>query len=194
MEPKVVHNARSNTEAEIIKSWLEQQGIPAKVFNGEMSGGAFEIIETDPQVLVSEEDFDRALSVIEDFRAELEQTPDMSRVSDAEGQFDWPLCPVCDEMRLARCDQCNEVSSEFSTDESSDEKHMICLACNQSTTLSMLDQCQFCDHDFTGNTPDNVALADVSSDATNTNRVLLLVAGMIVLFIILTIWFVTTTA
>lgn len=191
MDPKVVHTARSNTEAEIIKSWLEQQGITAKIFNGEMNSGAFEIIETDPQVIVNADDFDRAKEVIEDFKHELEQTSDMSDVSDAEGQFDWPMCPVCDEMRLARCEKCNTIGSEFSTEESTDANHVFCLDCNAVTTIVFVDKCKFCDHDFTGATPMRVSIAE--AEATNINRVLILVGGLLVLILILAAWFIMTT-
>jgi predicted RNA-binding Zn-ribbon protein involved in translation (DUF1610 family) len=191
MEPRIVHTARSNAEAEIIKTWLQQQGIQASIFNGEMNSGAFEIVETDPQVIVAAEDYERALEVIDDFRNELEQPADMSRVSDAEGQFDWPLCPICDEMRLARCQKCETVSSEFSTDESGDHDSVICLHCNEPTSIAFVDQCRFCDHDFTSEATRHVPTAHAAAEAANANRVLLLVAGLVLLFVVLAIWFVT---
>ena len=52
-----------------------------------------------------------------------------------------------------------------------------------------MDKCKFCDHDFTGATPDNVALSESSLDATNSNRAILLVCGLLVLFTILAVWF-----
>ena len=106
MDPKVVHTAETNTEAEILKGWLDQEGIKASIFNGEMNSGAFEIIETDPQVLVHVDDYDRAMEVVKTFLEEMANQPDLSDMSDAEGQFDWPMCPVCDELRLARCEGC----------------------------------------------------------------------------------------
>ena len=193
MDPRNVHTARSNAEAEIIKGWLEQQGIQARIFNGEMAGGAFDIIESDPQVIVNSDDYERALKIIDDFRAELELSPDMSNVSDAEGQFNWPMCPVCDEMRLALCDQCNMIGSEFSTDESAGGIQVICLECNAQTTITFVDKCKFCEHDFTGETPDIVSLKDSSMESTNTNRVILLLFGLLVLLVVLTIWFVIAT-
>ena len=193
MDPKVAHTAKNNSEAEIIKSWLEQQGIKATVFNGEMNSGAFEIIESDPQVVVNADDYDRAIEVIAEFKNELEQMPDMSNVSDAEGQFDWPMCPVCDEMRLARCEKCDHIGSEFSTEESDEANQLICLECNEKTTIEFVVHCKFCEHDFTGSTPDNISIAETSMESANKNRVLLLVTGMIILFVALAIWFIITT-
>ena len=194
MEPRPVYKARNSAEASIVQGWLESEGIEAHVFNGEMQGGAFEIIESDPLVLVNEEDFSQAEEIVRRYRTELEQAPDMSRVSDAEGQFDWPICPMCDELRPARCDQCEALGSEFSTEENeSGQSQVICLACSQVTTIRYVDKCQYCDHDFlaaadTGSPTDTPSAAPV-----NNNRVMILVGGFVLLVLLLAGWFFMAT-
>jgi len=189
-QPTTVYTARSKTEASIVQGWLQQEGIKARVFDGSDVAGIFDVIDSDPQIIVDASDAEQATEIIKGFQAELQQAPDMANVSDAEGQFDWPICPVCDEMRLAACDACQATSSEYSTD----GDQVVCLACNDVTTITYADKCKFCDHDYTGATPDNVTIAESSIEAaTNTNRVLLLVGGMILLFILMTIWFVLAT-
>lgn len=191
MEPKTVYYARSKTEASIVRGWLEQEGIQAQVFDGADVAGIFDVVDSDPQIIVDESDAEKAKEIIASYQHELQQSPDMANVSDAEGQFDWPLCPVCDEMRLAACDQCGQMGSEFSTDESDQANQVICLACNNPTTISFVDNCRFCDHDFTGSTPDNVSMSDtMRDDGTSTGRVMVLVLGLLALVAILTIWFV----
>ncbi len=187
MDPKVVHTAQNNTEAEILKGWLEQQGIQAKVFNGEMNGGAFEIIETDPQVIVNAEDWEKAKEIVASFQEEMSQQPDMSELSDAEGQFDWPMCPVCDELRLARCDRCGKISNEFAAEDSQKLDRVFCPQCDEPSNIAFLDLCKYCEHDFTGATPNTVAMTDV--DSTNVNRVFILVGSLAALILVLTIWF-----
>lgn len=187
MDPKVVHTAQNNTEAEILKGWLEEQGIQAKVVNGEMNSGAFEIIETDPQVIVNAEDWDKATEIVAAFQQEMSQQPDMSELSDAEGQFDWPMCPVCDELRLARCEGCGKISNEFAAEDSQSKDHVFCPQCDETSRITFLDLCKYCEHDFTGATPNKVAMTDV--DSTNVNRVFILVGSLAVLILVLTIWF-----
>jgi hypothetical protein len=184
-EPKTVFVARSKAQASIVQGWLEQEGIAARIFDGSDVAGIFDVVDSDPQIIVDADDAERAVEIIKGYQAELEQSPDMANVSDEEGQFDWPMCPVCDEMRLATCNKCQSVSNEYSTD----GDIVVCLACNEETTIAYAEKCKFCDHDFTGVTPDNVSLADSSMEATNTNRVLVLVAGLIVLFAILAVWY-----
>ncbi len=184
-EPKTVYFARSKTEASIVKGWLEQEGIQARIFDGSDVAGIFDVIDSDPQIIVDEKDAEAAVKIIKNYQAELQQTPDMANVSDDEGQFDWPLCPVCDELRLATCDKCDVTSNEFSIE----GDKVVCLECNDETSLTYMDKCKFCDHDFTGATPDNVALSESSLDATNSNRAILLVCGLLVLFTILAVWF-----
>ena len=186
MDPKVVHTAETNTEAEILKGWLDQEGIKASIFNGEMNSGAFEIIETDPQVLVHVDDYDRAMEVVKTFLEEMANQPDLSDMSDAEGQFDWPMCPVCDELRLARCEGCKQNSNEFSNLDSSSGDRAFCPRCDAVNPIEFLDHCKFCQHDFTGGTPVQISMADVES--TNVNRVIILIASLAALILILGIW------
>ena len=186
MDPKVVHTAETNTEAEILKGWLDQEGIKASIFNGEMNRGAFEIIETDPQVLVHVDDYDRAMEVVKTFLEEMANQPDLSDMSDAEGQFDWPMCPVCDELRLARCEGCKQNSNEFSNLDSSSGDRAFCPRCDAVNAIEFLDHCKFCQHDFTGATPVQISMADVES--TNVNRVITLIASLAALILILGIW------
>lgn len=186
MDPKVVHTAETNTEAEILKGWLDQEGIKASIFNGEMNSGAFEIIETDPQVLVHVDDYDRAMEVVKTFLEEMANQPDLSDMSDAEGQFDWPMCPVCDELRLARCEGCKQNSNEFSNLDSSSGDRAFCPRCDAVNAIEFLDHCKFCQHDFTGGTPVQISMADVES--TNVNRVIILIASLAALILTLGIW------
>ena len=186
MDPKVVHTAETNTEAEILKGWLEQEGIKATIFNGEMNSGAFEIIETDPQVLVQVDDYDRAVDVVKTFVEEMANQPDLSDMSDAEGQFDWPMCPVCDELRLARCEGCEQDSNEFSSLDASNASTAFCPRCDAVNPILFLDHCKFCQHDFTGSTPEQISMSDVES--TNVNRVVILVASLMTLVLVLAVW------
>ena len=186
MDPRVVYTAETNTEAEILKGWLEQQGIKASIFNGEMSSGAFEIIETDPQVLVHVDDYDRAVDVVETFVEEMANQPDLSDMSDAEGQFDWPMCPVCDALRLARCGGCQQNSNEFSNLDTSSGNTAFCPRCDAVHPIEFLDHCEYCQHDFTGSTPEQISMSDVES--TNVNRVVILIAGMVLLVLIIAVW------
>ncbi len=188
MDPRTVYQARNTTEASLVQGWLKEAGIEAQIFNGEMQGGAFEIIETDPEVIVHVDDYERAREVVEEFLEELQQATDMSAVSDAEGQFDWPMCPGCDELRSARCDNCSVVGTEFSTEKSEDGETVICLACSEATLIHLVDQCQFCGHDFTETVVDKPV--EHGMDAVNSHRVAILVVGLIILLGVLGGWFI----
>ncbi len=181
MEPKSVYTARSKADASIVQGWLESEGIKARIFDGSDAAGIFDIIDSDPLVLVDAPDFDKAAEIIAQYRKELEQSPDMANVSDEEGQFDWPMCPVCDEMRLANCQQCGVSGTEFSKE----QQGTTCLSCDKMTELHYADKCKFCEHDFTGATP--------RERATDNRRVQIAVAGLILAFAILLISFFLAT-
>jgi hypothetical protein len=182
MEFRPVFHARNAAEAALVCNWLEDAGIKSNVIGGHQQSGALEVVEADPIVVVASEDLEQAENAIREFR-ELTSKAPVESVSDAEGQFDWPLCPVCDELRQATCDNCQVTSSEFATERIDDQISTICLACKQQVTITFVDKCRYCQHQFD---EDESAPAE-GREATNIGRVLLLLGGLAALFLVL-IW------
>jgi hypothetical protein len=195
MDPKPVYHARNSAEATMVQHWLEDAGIKATVLGGEMQGGAFEIVEADPVVIVAGEDFESAVAAIEKFREELQSGTSLDEMSEAEGQFDWPMCPQCDELREATCNNCQKTSNEFSEEITDEGRQTFCLACSEAVEITYSDLCRFCQHDFTASHTRDVSATDpaASEISVNTNRVILVIALIGVLFIAIAILFATST-
>lgn len=194
MDPRTVYFARTSAEASIVQNWLESAGIEARTFSGEVAGGAFEFVESEPQVIVNADDYDKAMEVVEQYKEELKNENDMADVSDAEGQFDWPICPICDELRYATCEKCGAEGSEFSTDECENGAKATCLACSEETKIALLDTCKFCQHDFEADDNQSDFQSPFqSSESVDSNRVMLLLIGFAVLVVILAAWFIFAT-
>ena len=116
MATRIVYHASNSTEATVLQGWLKDSGIEDFVLNDQV--GAFDLgLVTDPQVTVDEKDYEKASAIAQAYEAELKKETDMSVVTDAEGQFDWPICPQCDELRHAICSNCKTTGSEFATDD-----------------------------------------------------------------------------
>jgi hypothetical protein len=182
MDPKPVYFARTTTEASLARNWLEQAGIASRVVGGESQSGALEIIESDPVVFVSAEDVERAQVALSEFHAQLESGTGLDEMHDAEGQFDWPLCPQCDELRQATCTACGKSGSEFSAETADGETRIWCLACGQHAVVEFADRCPWCQHDFAA--AESGADGDSEPDThavVNSTRVILLVAGMVLI-------------
>lgn len=147
-EPRVVFRASNPTQASLVQNWLEDDGIHATVVGGEAAGGAFELVEVDPIVYVDASDLEKATESIKEFLASLATSNNLDEMSEAEGQFDWPMCPQCDELREAQCLHCQEISTEFSVDDAQADRSITCLKCSEITEIRLQDRCRYCQHDF----------------------------------------------
>ncbi len=194
MDLKPVYFAHNSTAATVVQHALQDAGIDSRILGGELQGGALDIVESNPVVVVAAENFDEARQVIEQFRLELQSGHDLAEMSDAEGQFNWPLCPQCDELREATCTICQTTSNEFSAEVNGDELVVFCLACSQQVEVSFADRCRYCMHDFTAadSAADNESGSAKTLPAANHGRAIMVVGGLGLLFVILAIWFATS--
>ena len=169
------------------QNWLLDAGIKARTFDDE--GGIIEFTESEPQVLVDEADYERAHEVVMQYVAELQNENSMDAVSDAEGQFDWPICPICDELRPAKCLKCERVSTEFSTDESDGQDKIICIACSQETEIELAERCNYCEHDFS--TDDSTLRLETGNEPRDADggRVMIVVGILVLLAIAIAVGF-----
>ncbi len=181
MGTRVIYHAQNSTEANVLQGWLKEAGIDAHIFNEEP--GVFDLgMETAPQITVDETDYEKAATIVQLYEEQLKKETDMSVVSDAEGQFDWPICPQCDELRYATCGNCQTIGSEFAANDADDGPRTICLACSQPTEIEFVDLCKFCGHNFAMHTEDQHDLA-AGSEHVNNSRVIVVIAVLVVLFI-----------
>ncbi len=184
MDPTPVYYARSNSEATMVLHWLEEAGIRATVMGGEAQGGAFEIIESNPVVFVNGDDRERAEQSVAAFREQLQSSVGLDEMSEAEGQFNWPICPICDELREATCGSCGKTGSEFSAEVGEEELIVYCLACGQQAPVEFAERCRYCQHDFTedqaGLTPSGTA--DSAEPVVNVARAMFLIVILAVVF------------
>lgn len=148
MTPRPVYHAHNATEATLIHNWLSEAGIESRILGGETQAGAFDLVETNPVIIVSEDDVERAQAAIRQFHAELQTNGELEEMSDAEGQFNWPICPQCDELREATCQQCNKTSTEFSAEVDEQDLQVFCLACGSPVSVDFSDHCRYCQFDF----------------------------------------------
>ncbi len=194
-EPKIVYRARSSADATALQKWLEDAGIEARVNEGLKGGGALDFgVQTDPEVVVADEDYEAARQVVAQYEDELHRPTDMSEMSDAEGQFDWPFCPQCDELRHATCQACGHVGSDFRAGDSDggDQAESLCLTCGKPTRIVYLDTCKFCGHDFERESR-SAAAAHADSTQMDTSRAMILVAGLVLVAVILVVWLIVSS-
>ena len=99
---KVVFVTDNQSEIRIVQELFREKGIESTLSNKTLSQGS----EDNPleilvhQLEVAEADFERAGQIVDNY----ETTESMPlAISDAEGQFDWPICPQCDELQQAIC-------------------------------------------------------------------------------------------
>ena len=192
MEPVPVYHAHNSTEATMVQHWLEEHGVPSRVIGGEMQAGVFDVIEADPIVIVAPEDLERAQAALEQFRQQLQSGMSLADLSDEEGQFDWPICPQCDELREATCQECDTTSSEFSTQTTDGGEEITCLACSQVVEISLADTCRFCMHDFTQVVTESNPTFGPSDAPVNNSRVMVVIAALVALAVLIGVWFLTS--
>ncbi len=194
MDPVPVFRATSSSQAALVQNWLEDSGIESTLLGGEMQSGAFDIIESDPVVLVAAEDYDRALQSLEEYKIVIRSRKNLDDMSEEEGLFGWPICPQCDELQEATCSKCGQTSSEFTVDVINEVSKTTCLRCHEETELTPSSTCRFCQHDFSAvndpDLPDSPSGAtDESPQGTNPGRVafVLLVVVAIAAIVIIAI-------
>lgn len=150
---------------------------------------------TSPTVAVDELQYDKARQIVEEYEAMMQKGGDVADITDIEGQFDWPICPVCDELREMTCIKCNYSGSEFveSTQGSPDEHAaaipmMMCRQCEATSPLALHSICRFCKHDFTVDEDPDQLRSEIPTDG-NTGKILFLIALIIFLFVAFLLWF-----
>lgn len=192
MEPVPVFRANSTSQAQLVQNWLEDSGIESSVLGGEMQGGAFDIIEADPVVLVAAEDLERATKCLEEYKDAVRSGKNLEDMSEEEGLFGWPLCPMCDELQEATCSECGQTSSEFTVDVVNDVSTTRCLRCGKETELTPVDICRFCQHNFAE--ANNIAATDSEHETAggmqqqaNSGRVLIVLLAVVALAVIVTL-------
>ena len=193
MDPVPVFRANSSSQAQLVQNWLEDSGIESSVLGGEMQGGAFDIIESDPVVLVAAEDLERATKCLEEYKDVVRSGKNLEDMSEEEGLFGWPICPMCDELQEATCSECGQTSSEFTVDVIEEVSSTRCLRCGKETELTPVDTCRYCQHDFsevdnidaTGS--DYEAAVHGMNQGANTGRVLLVLLAVVALAVIVTL-------
>jgi Putative prokaryotic signal transducing protein len=177
MEPVPIFRANSAAQARLVQNWLEDNGIPSTLVGADGdSAGLFEIVEADPIVIVAGEDYERAAAALEDYATSVRSEENLSRMSEEEGQFGWPICPTCDELRQATCGKCGYKGSEYDVQVSEAGTLIRCMKCNELTSIVQAETCPFCQHVF----GEELQPAEESTQevVTNTNRVLILMIGI----------------
>jgi len=103
---KRIYGARDSTEAEFVKGLLEEEDIPAIVQGSALEAARGDIPFTDsslPSVWVNEEDLERALPIIEEFRR--------GGPAGASPQEAW-TCPKCGEQLEGQFTSCWKCGTE----------------------------------------------------------------------------------
>jgi putative signal transducing protein len=121
VEPEVVYNANSPSEARAVKDALVQAGISAAVGDETMLAGTkvnvFGVAEPIP-VIVTRRDVEAARQIIaggHDFQAASSEA--MADLEPGESVIEvpapWPRCPQCDTRRTTRCPICPTSGTDF---------------------------------------------------------------------------------
>lgn len=195
MEPVPVFRATSSSQASLVQNWLEDSGIESTLLGGEMQSGAFDIVQSDPVVLVAAEDYERAMQTLEEYQTAVRSGKNLENMSEEEGLFGWPICPQCDELQEATCSECGQTSSEFTVDVVNETSKTRCLRCGKEAELTPSATCRFCQHDFLSekNADETVSLDGTVSAANgihveaNTGRVLFVLLAVVALAFIVTL-------
>lgn len=195
MDPKPVFYARNPIEASMVQNFLKEADIESVVLGGGEQSGLFDMADVEPVVMVAPDDVERAEAAIAQFREESQSDNNLADLSDAEGQFNWPICPQCDELRDATCNQCQTTSNEFSADLAGEDLHVVCLACNEHVEVTFADHCRFCMHDFAAaESMDPESTGSDFESAVSNGRAVLLVAAIGLLILVMAIWFALSTS
>ncbi len=194
MDPKTVYYARNPIEAKMVQSFLTEAGIESVILGGGEQAGLFDMGDVEPVIMVAPDDVERAEAAIAQFREESQTENNLADVSDAEGQFNWPICPQCDELRDATCNQCQTTSTEFSADLAGEDLHVVCLACHEQVAVTFADRCRYCMHDFAAaESMDPESPGSDFEPAVSNGRAVLLVAAIGLLILVMAIWFALST-
>ena len=204
MPQKTVYRARNIAEATIVKSILDDAGIKSQLLNDSLRSALGELTNNEasaPQLVVDEAHYDEARQLVRDYEVSLQSDVEPD-ITDIEGQFDWPICPDCDELREMTCPACDYSGPEFTEfaegsqeeDEASamdsDFPIMICSRCQHKTALSLNPTCRFCKHEFSRPSDGSEHLSHLEN--TNFSRVGFLLIALTVTAAMILAWMIYT--
>jgi len=175
---QVIYTAANSQQAHLLCNILEDCGIDATVTNEALQGASGELAvgwSTDPRVMVSERDAEKARQVALDFEQRLADSDDETDSYDnpSDNQWaDWPTCPRCSLRRQVVCKVCETAGTNFQlaefvveaapirqtqteSEESGKEETddgppllLICPNCDESFPPRFFRYCEDCGHDF----------------------------------------------
>ena len=158
-EPTIIYSAASVQQAYLLKGLLEDRGIAAWVVNDAMqiAGGELPLGWTAAaKVVVGLDDAEEGRHLAEEFdRRSASGDFTAAPPTDTQPQqwADWPLCPVCRELRSARCPTCEISAHDFpfadlrSTPDG-DRVLLFCPDCDDHFLPQWYRLCARCGHDF----------------------------------------------
>jgi hypothetical protein len=197
-QPTVIYHAANTQQAFLLKSVLEERGIPAWVVNDniQVAGGELPLGWTAAaQVVVGENDAGDAREIAEDFDRTTahEPAPELPTGEPIVAAWkDWPACPQCQALRQARCTLCGISRTDFplaDLSESGGETRvlLVCEDCQDHFRPEFYRLCHQCGHDFS----DGIEVGGPATDIEATRRTWLvlgtLLAGLL-LFIGYVYW------
>lgn len=161
-EPIVIYRAANTQQGNLLRNWLEEQGIAAWVQNDMIQAAAGELPlgwRGDCQIVVRDVDADEARRLALDFEAQLRAGPpagadDHWNEAADEGVWkDWPACPSCGERRHARCPVCELAGDRFpladlEVTDKGPQVLLLCTECDEPFTPVFYRLCHRCGHDF----------------------------------------------
>lgn len=164
-----IYRASSSQQATLLKTLLTNFEIDCEVDGGALQDGAGELPvgwAAAPRIRVWKKDEEDARQIIEDFengKFAHDDEQGWINVDFADGGFNWPECPQCEESRHAICSACQFVGLDFETealfnvsigdngsvaDHSSNPFLLVCPICAEKNSPQFLDHCKFCSHTF----------------------------------------------
>jgi hypothetical protein len=158
-EPTVIYSAANTQQAYLLKSVLEERGIPARVVNDAIgiAGGELPLGWTAaPRVVVAESDAEQGRRIAEEFDLQTAHEPtgdDPSLETATEEWSDWPVCPRCGERRSAACPVCGISQTSFrlaDVQESAGAERalLVCEACDDHFVPQWYRLCHQCGYDY----------------------------------------------
>lgn len=158
--PTEIYRAANPLQAQMLKGFLEDRGIDARVENDllQAAGGDLPLGWTAaPRVMVAAEDESQAREAALEFDATLrehrETSPGEVLDHDDEQWKDWPRCPQCNTLRRAQCGICGTAGVSFplaDIDDSVQPPRVLlhCATCDDHFRPSFFRTCHECSHDF----------------------------------------------
>ena len=191
-----IYRAQNVPQAHLLKGLLADAGIEATVTNEQLADGAgVDVVgwRTQPQLVVTEENAERARQIATEFDKNLASMPEETAGEEAdtfEGGVAWPVCPQCGQRRTTRCPVCETAGSDFPPSDAgyteSAETLLICPTCDEPFEPTYLGRCEWCGHAFDDGYPaEPVALSEpLSARTIGVIVALLAVVGLLLAYFV----------